>query len=152
MTQNLQNLCNFECSFPIFYSFFSQLIFFQLNCLKGVLVADGLAIIVAPSRHGTFEKFSELVRIDGSFSVEHSDNYSDKISKIRRELTNDPRFDENLQFPKLLKLRKLRNVENWLKSKIQKTSKVKKFRPIVWNFEMKKILFQIFRLTLNPKS
>ena len=97
----------FLFSFLILFSFL-----FQVTCLKRVLVDGGHAFIVAPSRHGTFEKFSELLRIDGSFEVEQSDKYSDKILKIRRELNNDPRFDENLQFPKLLKLRKLKKIEN----------------------------------------
>ena len=66
-----------------------------------------MAIIVAPSRHGTFLKFVELIRNDGSFSFEQSDNYSDKISKIRKDLSEDVRFDENLQYPKLLKLKRL---------------------------------------------
>ena len=75
--------------------------------MKKVLVAGGLAIIVAPSRHGTFEKFEKLVRNDGSFAVEHLEEYSKKISDIRSKLSADPRFDENLQLPKLLRLRKL---------------------------------------------
>jgi hypothetical protein len=77
-----------------------------LNCLKRVLVPGGVGIIVAPSRHGTFEKFEKLVRIDGSFDVEHLDSYSKKITDVKLKLSTDSRFDENLQSPKLLMLRK----------------------------------------------
>ena len=78
----------------------------QINCLKEVLAEGGEAIIVAPSRHGTFKKFVELICNDASFSFEQTDNYSDKISKIRQDLSDDSRFDENLEYPKLLKLKK----------------------------------------------
>jgi hypothetical protein len=72
-----------------------------------VLAADGVALIVAPSRHGTFDKFERLARNDSAFAVEQADDYSDKISALRAAMAGDPRYDDGLHFPKLLKLRKI---------------------------------------------
>lgn len=78
-----------------------------LECLKKALKPRGIAIIVAPSRSGTFEDFVQLTRESKSFVVTTElEHYSKKISEVREKLQSDPRYNENLHYPKLLMLEK----------------------------------------------
>ena len=81
-----------------------------LKCLKTVMAPGGVALIFAPSRHGTFQEFVRMVCEDGTLVVaEHRYHYSDKVSRVKQTLEQDPRFDENLQFPIFLKICKPEN-------------------------------------------
>jgi len=78
-----------------------------LECLKKALKPGGTAIIVAPSRSGTFEEFVSQARDCKSFVVnDMPEHYSERISQVREKLQSDPRYNENLHYPKLVRLEK----------------------------------------------
>ena len=63
-------------------------------------VTDGSPMI-------SFQDFVKLVRETKSFVVStEMEHYSKKISEVRRKLQSDPRYNENLHYPKVLRLEK----------------------------------------------
>ncbi len=78
-----------------------------LNCLLKALKPGGSAIIVAPSRSGTFEDFVELTQSSQSFVVSAEvTQFSDPFLNVLDKLQKDSRFIPNLHSPKILRLEK----------------------------------------------
>lgn len=81
-----------------------------LECLKKKLKAGGTAIIVAPSRSGTFEDFVTLTRESQHFVVSAElTQYSTKVNEVAEKLQKDSRFIPNLHYPRVLMLQKARH-------------------------------------------
>jgi len=81
-----------------------------LECLKKALRGGGTAIIVAPSRSGTFEDFVTLTRESQLFVVSAElTEYSTKVMEVSQRLKKDPRFIPNLHYPRVLRLEKAKH-------------------------------------------
>jgi len=65
---------------------------------------NGKALIVAPNREGTFGYFKNLAM--EYFTVEEVHQYSSEIVKAHESFINEPGYDPDIHFPKLLILRK----------------------------------------------
>jgi hypothetical protein len=57
---------------------------------------------MAPSRHGTFEKFVQLVQQDGTFTYKTMEDFSKRVSLTRKDIEAGEGYDRNLHCPKLL--------------------------------------------------
>ena len=54
-----------------------------------------------------FQEFVSQARECKSFVVnDMEENYYEKISQVREKLQSDPRYNENLHYPKLVRLEK----------------------------------------------
>jgi len=81
-----------------------------LECLKKALKPGGTAIIVAPSRSGTFEDFVDLTIKSKAFVVSAViRDYSAKVTAALEKLEKDSKFIPNLHCPKVLRLEKSRH-------------------------------------------
>jgi len=69
-----------------------------------MLLPDGTALIVAPNREGTLGYFKNLAM--EYFTVDEVDDYSSEVIKAHEYFLNDPAYDQDIHFPKLLILTK----------------------------------------------
>ena len=69
-----------------------------------MLLPDGTALIVTPNREGTLGYFKNLAM--EYFTVDEVDDYSCEVIKAHEYFLNDPAYDQDIHFPKLLILTK----------------------------------------------
>ncbi|XP_045595974.1 calmodulin-lysine N-methyltransferase isoform X2 [Procambarus clarkii] len=76
-----------------------------LSTLLCVLRPGGTALVVAPSRSGTFQRFASMCR--PHFMVALVDKYDHLVDQYVQKSAMDPYYNENLHFPLLMILKKL---------------------------------------------
>ena len=69
-----------------------------------MLRPNGTALIVAPNREGTFGYFKALAL--EYFNVEEVEHYSSEVVKAHESFIDEPGYDPDIHFPKLLILTK----------------------------------------------
>ena len=75
-----------------------------VQCLYNLLRPNGQAIITAPSREGTLVNFANLA--EKQFSVEEVQDYSIEVTKAHESFLDEPGYNPDIHYPKLLILSK----------------------------------------------
>lgn len=84
--------------------FFKETSASLVQSIYRMLQHNGKALIVAPNREGTFGYFKNLAM--EYFTVEEVEQYSSEVVKAHESFINEPGYDPDIHFPKLLILYK----------------------------------------------
>lgn len=85
--------------------FFQEFRSCLVDCIYYLLRPGGRALITAPRRGTSLENFIELS--SKRFIVHSEDNYSKKISTRKSALKDDDRFNEDKDYPLLIRMEKI---------------------------------------------
>ena len=81
---------------------FLNFIYLSLTLHHIIFLFQGVCIILAPKRSGSFDRFVELAR--KMFIIDIEENYDDMLWSMHEEFKSNSLYDPDLHYPILIKI------------------------------------------------